>query len=165
MQKLSMSPTARNAEHCAILGQAVSVLLRTDRASFRISALKYWLQPAVLLGQIKVLSDEFGVPIAVLTWAYLSDEVAQRMARDEVVALHFSEWNEGLNLWIVDFAVVAGYGFSAARWMAKHMFREFSLARGYRPETSSRSGRVVSFRRCEPTPFPLASPVGAAQHA
>lgn len=95
------------------LGNAVSIMMGTKRyLSFRIAALAAWLLPAVRIKQFKAYFDDKGRPVGYVTWAFLSDETQQRWQCDPDMILHHSEWNEGLNLWIIDFA--SPYGFTRA---------------------------------------------------
>lgn len=66
------------------------------------------LQPAVRVGNIKFYFNEDGVPTGYVVWAMLSNEVHHRL-RTRKFSLHASEWNEGDNLWILDFAALSGY--------------------------------------------------------
>jgi cytolysin-activating lysine-acyltransferase len=90
------------------LGSATSLLLLTPRAQARLSALEHLLWPPVRLAQVSFLYNEFGTPIAYCTWAFLTDDVGDDLAANPNRGLEFHEWNEGLNLWVMD--VVAPFG-------------------------------------------------------
>lgn len=145
-----LAANERQERASAMLGHATRLLLQTERAAFSLSSLKYWVVPAIQLSQIKVLFDPSGTPVAFLTWAFLSDDLASRMSTDELLALHFSEWNEGLHLWIIDFVAMPGHGFAAARWVMRHMFPEHLVASGFRAPRAARVGRTMTFRRAVP---------------
>jgi cytolysin-activating lysine-acyltransferase len=128
----------------AQLGAVVDLLNGCNRRSYHISALEYWIKPAIELEQIRVFFDDTsGLPVAYITWAYLGDDVSKRMSIDSVNALHFSEWNEGLNLWILDFVAPYGHAREVIRFIKKNMFQHHCLARAVR-----RDGNDVMKRLC-----------------
>lgn len=129
------------------LGCVTEVLLQTPRSSFRLSSLKYWVQPAIDLRQIQVFYDASFAPVGFVTWAYVGDELLEQLQSTDVLALHLSEWNEGLNLWIVDFVALNGHAFSIGRWMRKSMFKDSDQAFGARGEVGDASRRLCRFRR------------------
>jgi len=76
---------------------------------FPIACLQAWIIPALAHGQARVFFDEKGSAVGYLTWAYFADDVSDRWVNDPAVLLHLSEWNEGGDLWILDFFAVPGY--------------------------------------------------------
>ncbi len=102
------TPSSSGERFAMQLGYAAMLLARTSRRSFSIGSLESWVAPAIVLRQIQFCFDEHGEPVAYATWAYLTDAMSGRMERDEVGLLHLSDWNAGLNLWVID--VVAPYG-------------------------------------------------------
>lgn len=60
------------------------------------------------LGHCFTYFDFRGGPIAYIVWAYLADDTALALARSGQAALHYSEWNEGAQLWLIE--VCAPYG-------------------------------------------------------
>lgn len=96
-------------ERATLLGYAVTVLLQSKKYyHFQIVTIKFWLEHAIMLGQIKFFFDWDGTPIGYITWAYLAEDVEQRLINDSAFLLHTSEWNEGNNLWIIDFCMPTG---------------------------------------------------------
>lgn len=61
--------------------------------------------PALKLGQFKIYYKNMN-PVAVVSWAFLSDEVSELFAKGEYV-LNMDDFNCGKNVWLTDF-VVAG---------------------------------------------------------
>ncbi|MBK6616097.1 toxin-activating lysine-acyltransferase [Ottowia sp.] len=142
-----LSESHRSKETSTILGHVVELLLQTSRSSFRMSSLKYWVKPAIELGQIKIFFDKSGTAVGFCTWAYVGDDLAAKLGSQDVLALHLSEWNEGLNLWFVDFVALNGYAFTIARWMKRNMFESFAAASGARGSAEDGSKRTFRFRR------------------
>jgi cytolysin-activating lysine-acyltransferase len=109
-------------EHAVLLGYAVMVLLQSKKYSlFQILTIKYWINQAITLGQIKFFFDWDGSPIGFITWAYLAKDVEIRMANDKSFLLHFSEWNEGGNLWVIDFCMPTGDVRDAVRYFLEEI--------------------------------------------
>ncbi|MBC7917734.1 MAG: toxin-activating lysine-acyltransferase [Rhodoferax sp.] len=71
-----------------------------------LSELDWRVMPPLLLDQAKLYMKE-STPIAYVSWANLSDEVAQRycMAPHHLTA---SDWQSGDQLWVIDFVVPFG---------------------------------------------------------
>ncbi|MDH5821775.1 toxin-activating lysine-acyltransferase [Luteimonas sp. RD2P54] len=89
---------------------AVSVLMSRSPTycQYPVACMPEWIEPAILLRQIKIFRDSAGVLAGYMTWAYLAPDVEDRFKNDPSVLLHFSEWNEGDRLWIMDFVCVNG---------------------------------------------------------
>lgn len=68
---------------------------------------KYVVTP-YSLNQCKLYFNEKGDAVGIVTWAWLSDYSLDRITKESFYELHLSEWNEGLNLYIMD--VVAPFG-------------------------------------------------------
>lgn len=91
------------------IGLAVSVMGNSpDYCQYPIACVTLWLEPAIRHHQIHFFFDSGGIPVGYLTWAWLATDTEQRLLHDPTVLLHISEWNEGDNLWILDFVLVSG---------------------------------------------------------
>lgn len=146
--EVACSPTSKVASRLETLGAVTYLLLKTERSSFRISALKYWIEPAIDVRQIQVFyRPEDGHPIGYCTWAFVGDDLIKKLLHSDVIALHLSEWNEGLNLWIVDFVAINGYAASIARWLRANTFRHSIVAYGCRGDVEDGSRKNFVFRR------------------
>ena len=92
----------------ANFGHAARVLTSSARRSLALHDLGIRLWPAVRLNQIGILYDSKGSPVAFATWAFVTEEVAQSMLADPDYRMDISEWNEGDQLWLVDFVAPSG---------------------------------------------------------
>lgn len=101
------------------LGWCVQVILMTDLRYLRIASIEPQLIPAITLKQIKFNLNERGIPTSFITWAYVSESTLQKLRHNPDYLLHFSEWNEGTNVLIMD--IVAPFG------DLKRLLLEFSL--------------------------------------
>ena len=133
-------------KRCEQVGYATELLLRTSRRSFSLSSIEYWVLPAIALRQIKFFFDVRGSPIAYIMWAFLSSEVSNRMERDDVNVLHLSEWNEGLDLWVLD--LVAPYGHArAVTTFARHqLFKDHYRVRAIRRHEDETMKRLIDHK-------------------
>ena len=89
---------------------AVSWLLMQQSATRHtlLSELEWRVMPALVLDQAKLYMRD-GAPIAYVSWASLSDAVAQRyMAPPH--QLMAADWQSGQQIWIVDLCVPFGGG-------------------------------------------------------
>ena len=94
----------------AAVGDLVVVMSRSPGTKFHTLADIEWLVlPAVLTGQYYVAElthTEHGVraPVAVVTWASVSGEVAARLAgfTGQGMRLKPDEWTSGPHLWLID---------------------------------------------------------------
>ena len=91
------------------LGLVTELYCKSALSSHGLDRIVRWVAPAIKHRQIKFAFDDAGVPVAYWAWAWLAEDVEQRVISDPNVNLHLSEWNEGLNLWIVDMVVINGY--------------------------------------------------------
>ena len=131
----------------ANFGHAARVLTSSSRRTQALKDLGIRLWPAVRLNQIGFLYNSKGSPVAFATWAFVTDEVAQSMLADPNYCMDISEWNEGEQLWLVDF--VAPFG--EARNLVRKLFADFLpgawRVRGIRRYADGRQPRVVDFNR------------------
>lgn len=100
------------AEEDWFVAEAVRVNRRQpDRRGLSARSIEAFVLPAVRHRQFVLVADEANrEPVGYLTWAYLSDEVASEKRQGCDRMLHPSEWNEGLNLWVMDFVAPQGRG-------------------------------------------------------
>lgn len=90
--------------------------------------LRNWLAPAIMMNQIKIFYDEHGLkPVGFVTWAFLAADVEEKLGRAATdgnkFALHISEWNEGPNLWVMDFYATIDRG-AMLRHLKSELFSE-----------------------------------------
>lgn len=110
-------PSHRELEESAKFGYACKLLSCSERSAFSIGSAYTWLLPAIQLDQIHFLFDEKGKAVAFATWAYLGERTLAGILEGSVTHLDIADWNEGINLFIVDF--VSPFGHS--RWLARSL--------------------------------------------
>lgn len=119
----------------ASVGEIVMLLSRSPAYKHSSLADIEWMAlPAASLGQfyvVEAVHREYGfrAPIAVVTWAVVSDEVDRRLAAQAGgrLRLHRDEWKCGETAWIID-AAGSGEGIAAAlRWLLTGPLKQRSL--------------------------------------
>lgn len=75
---------------------------------YPIICIPLWIEPAVRHEQIHFFRDASNSVRGYVTWAWLAEDAGHRFINDPEILLHISEWNEGEQLWIVDFLVLDG---------------------------------------------------------
>lgn len=89
----------------------------------QIITLGIWVVPAIDHDQIVFFFDKSSTPLGYVSWAYLASDSEERLLNDPEFLLHFSEWNEGGDVWIIDFYFPRGGAKEAVVWLKK-MFRK-----------------------------------------
>ena len=91
------------------IGLAAATMMRSSEyCQYPTACLALWIEPAVLLNQIYFFYDLGGNLMGYMTWAMLAEDTECRLLNDPDVLFHFSEWNEGERLWIMDFVLIDG---------------------------------------------------------
>jgi hemolysin-activating ACP:hemolysin acyltransferase len=136
-------PSDYQLKYSSTLGFVLQLLYATSRKSFSIASISLQVQPAIQLEQIEVCHDWRGNPVGYATWAYVTDEVADELCRDGDRLLHFSEWNEGLNVWIIDFVAPHGHARMLARQLGRGPLARAARVRGVRQNSNGGIRRVA----------------------
>jgi hemolysin-activating ACP:hemolysin acyltransferase len=119
----------------ASVGEVTTVLSRSARHKhYSLADIEWMVLPPVALGQFYVaeaMHKELGfrVPIAVVTWALVSEDVDLRLrgTANQPVRLRPDEWQSGDIGWLID-AAGDGRGLdSALQWLSTGPFRQSAL--------------------------------------
>jgi len=125
------------------LGALMQILMSTERQNFKLVSIIVQTLPAVRLNQVCVHRNVRGEPVAYAMWAFLSEEVAAEMRADPGRILHYSEWNEGLELWIIDFVALPGFALPLATQLRRGILRGLRKAHGVRTRADGSVRRRV----------------------
>ena len=87
------------------------------------------------------------MPIGYMTWAYLSDDSDAGMRRGEKSYLHISEWNEGENLWVLDFLSVGVSPRGLVKEAIEKVFKKENVAFYAKRDGAGNVIRVMSWKR------------------
>lgn len=126
------------------VGSLVQILLNTERKTFKLASIALQTMPAIRVNQVCVIRNERDEPIGYALWAFVSDEVASEMVANPDRLLHYSEWNEGLNLWIIDFVALPGFARLLASTLRNGPLKSFDRFHGIRTRTDGSIRRVVN---------------------
>lgn len=127
------------------LGLATALASQSRYRAFPTARLQTWVWPAIAHHQIQFAFDESGVPVAYWTWAWLAPDVECRIIEISSAQLHESEWNEGSNLWIMDFVVVQDYLTDVVRHLCCTKFEEVAKAYSLRRHRNGELKRVATW--------------------
>ncbi len=148
MNHVLFEQSESSADFTRQLGVAALLMLQCRRyPHFPIACLQVWVHPPILLRQIKFFYDYKGNPIGYMTWAFLATDVEEKWISDPKTLLHFSEWNEGDRLWIMDFVVPSGFARTIAAYVSQTMFPAYAEARALRRNNDGTVRAVNIWRR------------------
>ncbi|MGO8739986.1 toxin-activating lysine-acyltransferase [Rhodoblastus sp.] len=130
----------------ASIGDIVTVFSRSPaHRHFSLADVEWMILPAVLNGQFYVAEFEnrqtgFRAPIAVATWAFVSEEVDRRICANpsQRIRLRPDEWKSGDIAWIVDLVGDPRGVAGAVEWLNAEPFKE----RGAKIAVGDRSGAI-----------------------
>lgn len=107
---------ARGADRLRLLGEVLWLLMNSRvHSPYTIEEVKLAVLIPIEKGQA-VLFRDGDRPVGFVSWAWLSDEVAERYART-TKPIGPAEWDSGKNLWFMDFIVP----FGQAREIVRHL--------------------------------------------
>lgn len=126
------------------LGHAVRLSLMTpaSRLPLHLACRNIW--SAILLDQIDFIFDSKGIPVGYATWAFVTDNCADLLIDNANYQPHLSEWNEGCNLWIIDFVAPYGNAAALARKLRLGVLGAAGHVRGVRRHSRKSTSRSVS---------------------
>jgi hemolysin-activating ACP:hemolysin acyltransferase len=145
-QKIDFQESAFEQYLSTSFGHATRVLVSSARRAELIHELGIHLWPAVRLNQIAFLFNSKGAPVAFATWAFVTDEVAQLLQSDPKYRLDLSEWNEGDQLWLVDFVAPFGDARNLIRKIRATCLPGCWRVRGIRRHVGGKAPRVVDLK-------------------
>jgi len=127
-------------------GSIMQVLLNTERKTFKLISIALQTMPALRVNQMCVIRNTRGEPVGYAIWAFLSDEVAAEMSTNPDRLLHYSEWNEGLNAWIIDFVALPGIARALAAMLRNGPLKGFDRFHGVRTRADGSIRKVVNVK-------------------
>jgi cytolysin-activating lysine-acyltransferase len=133
------------------LGVVASLMANSPQYSrYPLVSLKAWIHPALQTEQLAIFYDaNSGEAVGYITWAMLAPDVERRWLRQPDVLLHLSEWNEGFNLWIMDFLSLPGYCEDIIEYIKESMFLENLRAYSLRRDKNGKVRKVTCWDRAK----------------
>lgn len=110
-----------------IVGQVALLMGKVaSRHGTTVVALSTIALYAIRHKSLKIYYDSDGRVVAFVMWALLAEDVERRILDTGQIYLHESEWNEGENLWIIDFLAPFGHAKYVVRDLKRGPLRQFS---------------------------------------
>jgi|GEM_PF-4150239 hemolysin-activating ACP:hemolysin acyltransferase len=115
LSKLPDSVTDLTIDRSVQLGFALEIFWCSGMQAHQGWIIPAHILPAIQLDQIMFAFDQAGLPVGLVSWAYLADDVHNALLVDAWRPLHISEWNEGSNLWIMTLLAKRGSAYFTFR--------------------------------------------------
>jgi cytolysin-activating lysine-acyltransferase len=109
----AVAPTQAPADapretQASILGQVMWLMMQSPlHRNLFLSEIEWRVLPAIAMGQSRLFRDDKKKPLAFVTWAFVTDEIAGRL-QAQPARLQPNEWKSGERRLIID--VVAPFG-------------------------------------------------------
>lgn len=129
------------------LGFAAEIFWRSGALPSQSWIIPVHILPAIQLGQVEFAFDATGAPEALVTWAFLEDSVAAQLEADPWRLMHFSEWNEGTNLWVMAMLSVPGRAAPLLLRVLRGRLAGYERVRGYQRHRDGLIGRLIDRSR------------------
>lgn len=143
-ESLRTEPNFSAQGQVARLGSLLHVLSRAPHHGLRRDWLMPWIEVANELDLLQVYYEDYKFPVGYLVWGFLAPDVQKRLLEWPKARLHISEWTEGTQPWILDFAALGGNQRGILRHAAKNLFAEHEYINYVRRDSE---GSVVRLGR------------------
>lgn len=103
-------PAGEEKEAYLWLGYVCELMSRCHgHRMMTLGTLNRILKPAIAHRQIKVFFNDERKVVGYVVWAMLAPDVEDRFINKQEYDLHYSEWDEGDSLWVLDFSAPDGH--------------------------------------------------------
>jgi cytolysin-activating lysine-acyltransferase len=109
--------------------------------------LNYGVESAIRHRQVLFVFDQHNKRVGYLSWATVQPELSRRLSTSAYVVLHESEWNEGRDLWVIDFVAPFGHGRQIIYQLSKTSNNYFGGAVTAFSRRTDADGRFAGVRR------------------
>ena len=113
---------------------------------FQIACQTMWIEPAIHHHQIQFFYEDDGRLIGYSTWAYLTPEVEERLLNDANFVMHASEWCEGEQVWIMDFAAPLGHARDLLLALGRDVFPDIPVLKYVRRDNKGNIRKQVAIK-------------------
>lgn len=115
-------PKIPNQERYNLIGQITSLMLSSNlHRQYRIDDIGAMFLPAIHLNQFRIYKNQKGDPVALITWAYLSNDIENEYQQGKR-SLKLADWKSGDNGWIIDFIAPFGHAKQVIRDLRNNVF-------------------------------------------
>ena len=138
-------------DHAMMRGYVSYLMTRQpEYREYPLATISDWLELPIALGQIQVFFDPASnTPVGYVTWAWLSAEVEHRWLGEPSTLLHYSEWNEGDRLWIMDLVAPFGHVPDIARYLRRQGFPGHARAKSLRRDANGNVTKISAWGRAK----------------
>ena len=106
-----------------LIGQITSLMLASNlHKKYLIDDIGAMFLPAIHLNQFRIYKNKTGDPIAIVTWAYLSDEIESEFKTGQR-NLSLQDWQSGNNGWVIDFIAPFGHAKQVIKDLRNNIFK------------------------------------------
>ncbi len=92
-----------------LVGEITFILMASEfHRRYLINDIAKCFMPALHLNQFKIYKNKDGNPVALVTWAYLSEEIEKKHMSGKY-SLEINDWKSGDRLWGIDFMAPFGH--------------------------------------------------------
>lgn len=106
-----------------VIPEVLWLLTQSPQHKFMFLAdLEWYFLPPFRLRQFRVFHKD-KAPIAYVSWAYVSDEVEERL-KSGATRLKPEDWRSGENLWLIDLCVPFGGGEFILKELRENVFKD-----------------------------------------
>ena len=130
-----------------LLGEVTSLMLLSPiHQRYLVSDIGDIITPALDKNQFRIYHKGAN-PVAILTWAWLSDEVHEKYKEGNYL-LKDDEWNSGKHLWFIDFIAPFGNGskiLADIKKLRHELFKDATFAHAIRPDGYGNIKRIMTF--------------------
>lgn len=113
-------------------------------AQMPVGSLIGMLDSPMDLKQVKAYFNDYGDSMGYVVWALLAPDVERRFLAGKDFSLHWTEWNEGTSLWIIDFVVQRGSLAYVLRDLRDKLFKDFDTVTYFRVKNGKRIAKQVN---------------------
>lgn len=126
-----------------LLGEVVAVMMNSPlHSKYAISDVINNFLPPLDLGQFRIYKKN-NKPVALLTWAYLSEEIENKYMNEQY-DLKLEDWNSGDRLWFIDFMAPFGGVEDIKKDIKSNVFPN-GVAKALRADESGKIKDVVEY--------------------
>lgn len=122
-------------------GFIISIMMEAGLGHIDLRSIYAWCLVPIRIGNVAFTFDQTGSPIGFATWAYVSKRTSERLRSGECDFLQHEDWNDGDELWLIDFFALHGRARQLVSALIERLGPRFT-------EASYCRRKPNGFRRC-----------------
>ena len=126
-----------------LLGEVTALCMNSKlHNQYRIRDITNNFLPPINLDQFRIYKKGTD-PIALIPWAYLDDEISDKYSNEQY-DLQLGDWNNGKNLWFIDF-IVTQNTFKEVEYDIKHNLFPDQMGKALRADESGKVSHIQEY--------------------